>query len=115
MNTVTVDVHPGVCKFAAQVTAVSDDQQHVNLQVESQCENIRALGERLPRLDSFDEIKNGFKGQLHLAVEQSLRGCCSGCVVPSAMFKAMQVVSGLALPVDAQLTFSRPVHDGGRS
>ena len=115
MEAITVDVNPGVCKFTAKVTAVSDDQQHVDLHVQSQCENIRALDERLPRLDSFEEIKNGFAGQLHLAVNQSLRGCCSGCVVPSAMFKAMQVVAGLALPVDTQLQFSRPVQDGERS
>ena len=115
MDTVTVDVHPGVCKFTAQVTAVSNDQQHVDLHVESQCENIQALGKRLPRLDSCDEIKNGFGGRFHQAVEQSLRGCCSGCVVPSAMFKAMRVVAGPALPVDAKLQFSRPERNGAGS
>ena len=95
--------------------AVGDDRQHVDLQVNSQCENIRVLANRLPRLDSFEEIKNGFGGQLHLTVKHSLKGCCSGCVVPSAMFKAMQIVAGLALPVDAQLQFSRPVPNGGSS
>jgi len=29
---------------------------------------------------------------------ECLKGCCAGCAVPVAIFKAMQVAAGLALP-----------------
>jgi hypothetical protein len=37
----------------------------------------------------------------------ALRGCCSGCVVPPAIFKAMQIAGGVALPGDPAMHFER--------
>jgi len=56
-------------------------------------------------VDAYAEIQAGFAGQIHEAVKGALKGCCSGCVVPSGVFKAMQVAAGLALPADAGLRF----------
>lgn len=36
---------------------------------------------------------------------ETLRGCCAGCAAPSAVFKAMQVAAGVALPKDITLKF----------
>ena len=105
---IQLEVHPGVCGFVASIEARSEDEQHVVFQIESACENIRALAARLHEVDSFKEIGDGFGGQVHQAVRASLKGCCSGCVVPSGVFKAMQVVAGLALPADSRIAFSLP-------
>jgi len=102
-----VEVNPGVCGFVARIQAASEDQRHVSFRIDSGCETIRALATRLAApVDGYEEIRDGFAGAVHLAVRETLKGCCSGCVVPGGLFKAMQVAAGLALPVDAGIRFS---------
>ena len=103
-------VHPGVCGFSTSIIATSGDSQHVDFKIESDCENIRLLARDFPTVDGYQEISDGFEGLLHRRVRQTLRGCCSGCIVVSGLFKTMQVAAGLALPVDAAIQFER---DGG--
>lgn len=104
--TTVVEVHPGVCGFVARIEAGSEDQRHVSLRIESECENIRALAARLAvPVDGHEEIRDGFTGRVHRSMQETLKGCCSGCVIPSGLFKAMQVAAGLALPVDAGIRF----------
>lgn len=101
-----VEVHPGVCGFIARIQAESEDQRYVTLRIQSECENIRALAAGLTQpVDGYEEIRDGFAGRVQQAVRNNLKGCCSGCVVPSGLFKAMQVAAGLALPVDAGIRF----------
>ena len=57
-------------------------------------------------MDAYQEIGDGFDGAVHTAVRESLRGCCSGCVVPSGVFKAMQVAARVALPADSGVSMS---------
>ena len=59
MSAVTGTIHAGVCGFVTQVTATSEDQQHVCLQVESTCENLTALSASLPELDAYAELGAG--------------------------------------------------------
>ena len=112
MGTVYATVDAGVCGFVTRVTATSEDEQHVRLAVVSDCGNIRGLAARLPELDAYAELGTGFDGVLHSAVRASLRGCCSGCVVPAALFKAMQVAARVALPKDCAITLES-LEDGG--
>jgi len=103
-----VEVHPGVCGFAARIEARSEDRRNVTLRIRSDCENIRTLAAALEQpVDGYAEIRDGFTGRVQEAVRRSLKGCCSGCVVPSGLFKAMQVAADLALPVDAGIRFAK--------
>lgn len=99
----TAKINPGVCGFSTIVTAQSDDMQNVTFCFESDCENIKALADGFPVVDAYSEIGAGFDGALHAAVRERLKGCCSGCVVPCGIFKAMQVAAGLALPAPASI------------
>ena len=95
--------------FTARIEAVSKDHRNVVLRIESGYETIRTLSARLPlSVDGYKEIRDGFAGTVHQAVRETLKGCCSGCVVPSGLFKAMQVAAGLALPVNARIRFDSP-------
>lgn len=106
-KTINVEVQPGVCNFLARIEATSEDQRHVLLRISSECENIRALAAELVKpVDGYEEIRDGFAGRVQQTVQSHLKGCCSGCVVPSGLFKAMQVAAGLALPVDAGIRFA---------
>ena len=108
MQHVKATIHAGVCGFITEVTATSEDEQYVQLAVSSPCENIQGLAARLPEeLDAYAELGAGFDGELHQAVHAALRGCCSGCVVPAGLFKAMQVAACVALPRDIAIQIER--------
>lgn len=96
-------VAAGVCGFTTTVVAESDDTQNVTFEIESDCENIKQLAEDFPQVDGYIEIGAGFGGAIHQAVRNKLKGCCSGCIVPCGIFKAMQVAAGLALPARASI------------
>lgn len=114
-TTTFVEVHPGVCGFVARIQAASEDTRNVSFRLESECENIRALAALLTEpVDGYAEIRDGFGGRVQSAVRETLKGCCSGCVVPGGLFKAMQVAAGLALPVDAGIRFGA-ASPGGNS
>ena len=100
-------INAGVCGFTTTVTAESDDMQNVKFEIESDCENIKRLAEGFPQVDGYTEIGAGFDGAIHGAVRETLKGCCSGCVVPCGIFKSMQVAAGLALPASASIDITR--------
>lgn len=100
-------IEAGICGFVTRVTATSEDQQHVRFQVESTCETITALGSALPEVDAYAELGSGFDGELWSTIRSGLKGCCSGCVVPSGLFKAMQIAAGVALPRAAGMEFEK--------
>lgn len=105
-----VEIHAGVCGFRSCATARSEDSQHVTLELSSDCDKIRKLSNVLKHADPFDaytEIAMGHRGRLFSACHELLPGCCVGCVVPTGLFKAMQVAAGLALPADVTITLSR--------
>ena len=108
MPTVRATIHAGICGFVTEVTATADNEQSVQFTLASPCANIQGLATALPsQVDAYEEIGAGFNGELWTAIRGSLRGCCSGCVVPSALFKAMQIAGGVALPGDPTMHFER--------
>ncbi len=98
-------INAGVCGFHTTITARSDDQQIVVLEIGSECEKIRGLGEALASpIDAYQEIGDGSDGIVLKAARAHLRGCCAGCVVPSGVFKTVQVAGGVALPAPISIT-----------
>ena len=104
---VKTTVKAGICGFTTVINAQSDDMQNVSFTVETECENIRKLASNLPVVDAYQEVGSGFDGALHTAIRENLRGCCSGCIVPCGIFKAMQVEASLALPAPASMEIER--------
>jgi len=102
----------GVCGFQTTVQAVCSDMQFVTLDITSDCEKIRALAAALKDpIDAYQEIGDGFDGTIHKTVQKHLKGCCSGCVVPSGIFKSVQVAGGVALPAPASIVIERAEKD----
>ncbi len=90
------------------VIARSDDMQNVSLTIESDCEKIRGVAEGLSApIDAYQEIGAGFDGAVYKAVFVGLKGCCAGCVVPSGIFKSVQVAGGVALPAPVTIDIER--------
>jgi hypothetical protein len=104
---VVTEMQAGVCGFRTVVRARSDDVQNVTLDIESTCEKISALAAQLGAIDAYQEIGDGFDGVVLTAARAHLKGCCAGCVVPSGIFKTVQVAGGVALPAPISVTIER--------
>ena len=103
-------VHAGVCGFVTTATASSDDDQQVTFDLTSDCGNIERLSNALQTqmpFDAYQEIRGADHSRLLQTTRQELTGCCAGCVVPVALFKAMQVAAGLALPADFHVSMTK--------
>ena len=100
-------VEAGICGFVTEIEASSEDSQHVSFKVVTDCEKIKNLSEKLTSYDAYNEIRDGFDGELFKAIRSELKGCCSGCAVPVGLFKSMQVVAMLALPKNISITITK--------
>jgi hypothetical protein len=106
-------IKAGVCGFHTTVTARSGDMQIVTLELASECEKIRGLAEALKDpIDAYQEIGDGSDGIVLKAAVAHLKGCCAGCVVPSGIFKSVQVAGGVALPAPVSFTIERVEESG---
>jgi hypothetical protein len=97
-------VEAGICGFVTEIEASSEDSQHVSFKVDTDCEKIKNLSEKLTSYDAYNEIRDGFDGELFKVIREELKGCCSGCAVPVGLFKSMQVAAMVALPKNISIT-----------
>ncbi|MEI7904516.1 MAG: hypothetical protein WCI43_03760 [Candidatus Firestonebacteria bacterium] len=104
---VKAKVEAGICGFVTEVSASSADEQNVSFSMVTDCEKIKKLGEKLPKVDAYSEISTGFDGELYKVIRSELKGCCAGCAVPPAIFKSMQVAAMLALPKDISIKIEK--------
>jgi len=104
---VKTKVEPGICGFNADIEAEVRDYQFVTLKVNSSCENIIKIAQNLKEFDAYNEIRDGFNGELYKIVRENLKGCCSGCAIPIGLFKSMQVAAGIALPKDISIKIEK--------
>ena len=103
-----VIVRPGVCGFVTHVTAESEDQMEVKLQVASGCEAVRKMMAELG--DTFDAYelclaKPGC-GPLYEYASEHFPGHAA-CPVIGGITKCAEAECRLALPADASITFDR--------
>lgn len=107
----TCDIQAGICGFRTRATASCADARHVTFDLESDCQKIVALGQRLAEmgaLDVYDDIDARTESVLLATARDVLAGCCAGCVVPVGLFRTMQVAAGLALPKDMTIKLEIP-------
>ncbi|MBN2445143.1 MAG: hypothetical protein JXO22_00330, partial [Phycisphaerae bacterium] len=81
MPTAKCKINAGVCGFLTEVTATTEDGQNVSFDITSDCENVRQLSGHLSQIDAFAELGAGFDGEIFTIARESVKGCCSGCVV----------------------------------
>ena len=101
---VKTKVEAGICGFVTEIEANSEDMQHVSFKVSTDCDKIKKLSDRLTIYDAYNEIKDGFEGELFKVIRSELKGCCAGCAVPVGFFKSMQVAASVALPKNISIT-----------
>ena len=100
-------VEAGICGFVTEIEANSEDMQHASFKVSTDCDKIKKLSERLTIYDAYNEIKDGFDGELYKIIREELKGCCACCAVPVGLFKSMQVSAMVALPKNISITITK--------
>ncbi len=97
-------VKVGVCGNEATIEARKVSRTKVTVSITSSCEHVEALAEALPELDIGVEMTRPLQETMvyHLAGEHL---CRNSCLIPAAIFKAVEVAAGLFLPGRSRIEF----------
>ncbi|MCY2927971.1 MAG: hypothetical protein NTV86_00470 [Planctomycetota bacterium] len=104
------EIDAGVCGFQTVVVADCDDGQNVTIDVQSGCEKIRAIATALSEkgtVDAYQEMSPAAGSTVLGVARERQKAGCAACAVPIALFKAVQVAAGLALPKDISIKLSK--------
>ena len=99
-------IDAGICGFHTTVAADSPDKRHVTFAIETECDVIARLVAALDELqpiDVYGEVDKRKESAILTTVVETMAECRKSCAVPLGIFKAMQVVTGLALPRDVHI------------
>ncbi len=102
----TVKVDAGACGFTVEIEALTEDSQHVKLDIRTDCPNFPQFIEQIREVDAFQEIEPDTKSGKVLSLWPKYLHCAA-CPVPSGIIKAVEVAAGLALPKDVGMEISR--------
>ncbi len=98
----TIQVNPGICGLKTKLVVTADDDQMVQVAIDSECPHIQAMEAELQELDGYSECLGRFTGStVYAAADRHCRHVA--CPVPSAIIKGMEVACGLALPKDVEI------------
>jgi len=102
----SASIDAGICGFHTTGTADSPDKRHVTFAIKTECDVIArlvaALDEQQP-IDVYGEVDKRKESVILATVVETMAECRKSCAVPLGVFKAMQVVTGLALPKDVHI------------
>ena len=104
----SADVQAGICGHRTRIAAETGDGRQVSFAVETTCDNIERLKERLAAqgtVDAYGEINPRAASTVTALAREA--AICTDCIVPSAALKAMRVAAGLALPAGASIAIEK--------
>jgi len=90
---VKVTVEPGVCGHQTRIKVLAKDHLNVKVELESECEHIDNMGRELNDVDAYREC---FTSRDNSLIHQIASKHCqhSGCPVPMAIIKGIEVAVG---------------------
>ncbi len=105
---IEVKVNPGVCGFNTIVKVNSADMQNAELEILTECPNIKPMEQELKEVDGYEECFSKFGDS---KVYELARKYCkhAACPVPTAIIKGIEAACGLALPKDVEIKISRAI------
>ena len=99
------EIQSGKCGFQTSVEARSVDEK-CELTIQSDCESVRRLAEKLTAVDPFREISYRREGPVTFKKAAECR-LHPACPVPAGIIKTIEVACGLSLPVDVHIKISK--------
>ena len=101
----TSEIYAGICGFKTKVETQMVGTQ-CSLKIESGCEAIQRLAEKLRDVEPFQEIS--FRGEGPKTLKLGSEYCIhTACPVPVGIIKAIEIEAGLALPADVTIQLSK--------
>jgi len=103
---IEVKVDPGICGLTTDITVNSEDMMTASISIESQCPDIRKIGEELASVNGMEEV---FKKYGDSVVYKLGNKYCkhSTCPVPGAIMKGIEAACGLALPKEVHIQITK--------
>jgi len=99
----TVEILPGICGLKTKLILTADEDQVVQVKIESECPYITAMQEDL---DGYSECFAKYSSSIVYSVaEKNIKHLA--CPVPTAIIKGMEVACGLALPRNVTLVIEK--------
>jgi hypothetical protein len=102
---IIAEIDPGICGLMTKVTVEKTGKKEFSLRIESECEMVEKLGEKIQTMDMMDVFKRILDNPVYREGSACLRHV--SCPVPSAVLKALEIEAGLALPKDVKIVFER--------
>lgn len=97
-------VKAGICDNETTVDVHKVSQTKVDVSITTTCEYVEALAQALPQLDIGAEMTLPMsQTTVYRLAAQHL--CRNSCIVPAAIFKAIEVAAGLFLPGESHIEF----------
>lgn len=99
---IQVKVDPGICGLPSDITVDSKDMMTASISIDSQCPDIRKIGEELGSVNGMEEVFKKYGEPLVFKLGNTY---CrhSACPVPTAILKGIEAACGLALPKDVHI------------
>lgn len=103
---VEVNVNPGICGLKTTIKFKSEDMQNVEIDMCTECPNIKPMEEELKEIDGYVEC---FSKICDTEVYKMANKYCrhNACPVPAAILKGIEAECGLALPKDAEIKIEK--------
>jgi len=102
----TVEILPGICGLKTKLILTADEDQMVQVEIESECPCVAAMQEELKDLDGYNECFSKYSSStVYSAAEKNIKHLA--CPVPTAIIKGMEVACGLALPKNVNLVIEK--------
>lgn len=102
---ITAQVEPGICGFSALIRVNRVERKQLKIDIESDCEHIKALADQLQTLLGMREI---LKTPINKNPIYEAAGRChlhASCAVPCGVLKAAEIELGLALKKAVKIDF----------
>lgn len=106
MDSVVVEVNPGICGFDCRVIAKPAKKRTIKISVKgSGCSMIQEVGNTLDEITMQDLFVPLTKSKIFISAEKA--GCHLACPIPMAIAKAAEVALELALPKDVSIRIEK--------
>ncbi|MGB3713511.1 MAG: hypothetical protein WA996_03685 [Candidatus Promineifilaceae bacterium] len=102
------EVYAGICGYSAKIDVQKLDNKHVQVFVRSECEQISAMNSDLARIqwkgrghEVFGRMSDSV---VYHSTDKHIRH--TGCPIPAAILKTIEIEVGIALPQDVTVKFT---------
>lgn len=102
---VRVTIDPGICGFCGSIRASKKGKRSVELQIETECKNVRRLASSLQEITLQELFLPLSRNPIFIAAEKGK--CHTSCPYPAALVKATEVALAVALPKKVNICFEK--------